>query len=261
MKYCIHCGKEIKETADFCTYCGKKQTETAEESAGSGNDSINAVQGGIEAVQDSGGRMGGLRKYRKVGALLLILCVVVIVVINIGQAISRSSNGSKASDEKVLKEIIANQKAMGASISDKNGARYEWNEEGRLVGISWSGCSLNGSISFSELTCLEWLNCNENQLSSLDVEGCKKLKELYCADNQLSKLDVSNCNKLKVLSCAENALKMLDVENCRSMQSITCNYNNLKALDVSNCSKLESLSCDKDVKVSGCSAGILDYID
>lgn len=25
MRYCIHCGKEIKETADFCPYCGKKQ--------------------------------------------------------------------------------------------------------------------------------------------------------------------------------------------------------------------------------------------
>ena len=62
MKYCIHCGKEITETADLCMYCGKKQTETAEESAGSGNDSIDAVQGGIETVQDSGGRMGGLRK-------------------------------------------------------------------------------------------------------------------------------------------------------------------------------------------------------
>lgn len=32
-------------------------------------------------------------------------------------------------------------------------------------------------------------------------------------------------------------------------------------MDVSSCSKLESLGCDEDVKVSGCSAGILDYVD
>lgn len=30
MKYCIHCGKEINETAAFCPYCGKKQAKTAE---------------------------------------------------------------------------------------------------------------------------------------------------------------------------------------------------------------------------------------
>lgn len=261
MKYCIHCGKEIKETADFCTHCGKKQEGMEEEGAGHGNDSTNAVQGGIEAAEEPGGRMDGLWKYRKVAALALVLCAAVIVVINIGQIILRSGSGSgsRLSDEKVLKEIIANQKAMGASINDKNGVRYEWNSEGRLVGIGWSGCSLNGSISFSELTGLEWLNCEDNQLSSLDVEGCKKLKELYCGDNQLSKLDVRNCNKLETLSCGNNALKTLDVGNCVSMKYMTCNSNALKELDISNCNKLEALNCDEDVKISGCSVSILNF--
>ncbi len=35
MRYCIHCGKEIKETADFCPYCGKKQAnKTRQEDSG-----------------------------------------------------------------------------------------------------------------------------------------------------------------------------------------------------------------------------------
>lgn len=259
MKYCIHCGKEINETADFCTYCGKKQQGMEEESAVQGNDSADVVSGDDGAAGKFSEKIGGLWKYRKAGAIILILCVTVIAVFGIRWAVLQSGKGSDSSDEKVLKEIIANQKAMGASISDKNGARYEWNEEGRLVGISWNGCSLNGSISFSDLTCLEWLNCQENQLSSLDVEGCRKLKELYCGDNQLSTLDVSNCNKLKTLSCGSNVLKTLDVENCRAMRYMTCNNNKLKELDVSNCNKLESLRCDEDVKISGCNAGILDY--
>jgi Putative p-aminobenzoyl-glutamate transporter len=35
MRYCIHCGKEIKETAGFCPYCGKKQAnKTRQEDSG-----------------------------------------------------------------------------------------------------------------------------------------------------------------------------------------------------------------------------------
>lgn len=156
----------------------------------------------MKAVKDSDSKLGSSKKYLKVAIPLVVVCVALIAVV----AIVLNRGGSHSSDEKALKKIIADQKAMGATINEKNGARYEWNEEGRLVGISWSGCSLNGSISFSKMDCLERLYCDDNQLSSLDVGGCRKLKELYCGENQLGKLDVSNCTALESLSCGNNSL-------------------------------------------------------
>lgn len=285
MKFCIYCGKEIKETAGFCPHCGKKQAKTAEKKddgrteklsdenaawkekakekvsqakekgAEFGEDGVNAVQDGVNAVKETGSKVGNPKKYLKVAVPVGIVCVFLIAVI----AIVQNRGGSRASDEKALKEIIADQIAMGASINEKNGVKYEWNEEGRLVGISWNNCSLNGSISFSKLDCLERLNCEDNQLSSLDVGGCRNLKELYCGENQLGKLDISNCAALESLSCGNNSLGVLEVEKCTSLKYLRCVDNKLTALDVSNCNELESLYCDEDVKISGCSAGIINY--
>lgn len=286
MKYCIHCGKEINETAGFCPLCGKKQAATGEKKEGGttekisaekdawketakekvsqakeksaefGRAGIDAVQDGMKAVKETGSKIKNPKKYLKVAVPIVIVCIIIIAVIGIGKSVMQ---GSHSSDEKALKQIIADQKAMGATINEKNGAKYEWNEDGRLVGISWSGCSLNGSISFSKLTCLESLHCDDNQLSSLDVGGCKKLKELYCSYNQLGKLDVSDCKDLETLSCSDNSLGVLDVEKCSSLKSLGCSDNKLKSLDVSNCNKLEELYCDKEVNISGCNAGIIHY--
>lgn len=289
MRYCIHCGKEIKETADFCPLCGKKQanatekkvagqkekpsldtdalkeaakekiSQAKEKGADIGRAGINAVQDGVKAVKDSGSETGGNQNYRKLIIPIAVACVVIVAGIFIVRAVVGSSGGSHSSDEAALKDIIADQQAMGAEINDENGASYEWDEEGRLVGISWNGCSLNGSISFSRLSCLKRLSCGENQLSGLDVSGCKELEELYCSHNQLGKLDISDCTALESLQCSDNSLGELNVGNCTSLKELSCSDNQLKALDVSNCGRLEDLYCDESVKISGCSAGIIHY--
>lgn len=261
MRYCIHCGKEIKETADFCPHCGKQQAKTpakpdrekkAEVSPNSNEEGETTKEGKPES-EEAG------KKYRQKIVPAVVVCLVVIAGIFIGRAIISGIGGSRTSDEKALKEIIADQRAMGATINEKNGARYEWNEDGRLVGISWNGCSLNGSISFSELTCLERLDCGNNQLSGLDVSGCSKLKELYCSGNQLGKLDVNDCTELESLQCSGNSLGELAVGNCTSLKRLRCSNNNLEELDVSPCKDLEELYCDEDLKISGCSVGIIQY--
>lgn len=283
MRYCIHCGKEIKETAGFCPYCGKKQAELAkkkemggtqtqsadadtwkesakekisqakEKGAEFGKAGVDAVQDGVRAIKNTGSKMKNPKKYLKVAVPIAVVCVAFIAVM----FMVLRREGSHSSDEAALKEIIADQQAMGAEINEKNGAEYEWNEEGRLVGISWSGCSLNGSISFSKLNCLERLSCGENQLSGLDVSGCRELKELYCSHNQLGKLDVSNCNALENLECSGNSLSELNVSNCTSLKNLFCSDNKLQSLDVSNCERLVKLYCDKSLKISGCKADII----
>ncbi len=91
-----------------------------------------------------------------------------------------------------------------------------------------------------------WLNCDENQLTSLNVSNNKELEKLYCRDNHLTELDVSNNKKLVQLSCRDNHLTELDVSNNKELERLYCCNNHLTELDVSNNTALRELNCDRN---------------
>lgn len=100
--------------------------------------------------------------------------------------------------------------------------------------------SLQGIAFFNALMVLD---CNENQLTALDVSRNTALKLLYCDQNQLTTLNVSGCTGLQVLSCSINRLTRLDVSKNTALTSLSCYWNLLTTLDVSKNTKLESLAC------------------
>lgn len=127
-----------------------------------------------------------------------------------------------------LEELIAEQRALGATVSeDLDSEEYIW-DKGRLVGIRWGenglleGKNLSGSISFSPFTELAELHCDHNRLSSLDVSNNPNLIELQCGNNQLSSLDVSGNPALKYLSCENNQLSILDVSKNPNLADLEC---------------------------------------
>ncbi len=108
------------------------------------------------------------------------------------------------------------------------------------------------------------LDCNENNLSSLDVSKCTKLTYLECDENNLSSLDVSKNTELTVLRCFDNNLSSLDVSKCTKLTYLECDENNLSSLDVSKnteltylvCGdKLSSLDVSKNIKLTVLSCG------
>lgn len=50
------------------------------------------------------------------------------------------------------------------------------------------------------------LDCNENQIVTLDISNCIELTELYCGLNQLTSLNINACGSLIMLDCAGNEL-------------------------------------------------------
>lgn len=68
--------------------------------------------------------------------------------------------------------------------------------------------SLDGIEYFTELT---ELNCNNNQLTTLNVSKLKNLTRLNCNENQLTDLAVSELKDLARLQCYNNRLSALDV--------------------------------------------------
>ena len=102
------------------------------------------------------------------------------------------------------------------------------------------------SLDVHENTALEYLSCAENQLTSLDVRQNAALQSLYCYNNQLTSLDVSQNTKLKFLYCDRNQLTELDVRQNTGLKLLQCYSNRLSSLDVSKNTALEELSCNQN---------------
>ena len=97
---------------------------------------------------------------------------------------------------------------------------------------------------------LEVLYCNGNKLTSLNLTGNLKLKELSCAENDFSSLDLSHNVLLSRLYVNMCKLTNLDVKANTELAVINCSENNLNALDVTRNVKLETLLCQRNYLIS-----------
>ena len=118
--------------------------------------------------------------------------------------------------------------------------------EAEIAGVTYINfrekniASLKGIEYFKAL---KYLDCNSNQLISLDVSKNTALTELYCSYNQLTALDVSKNTALTYLHCDNNQLTSLDVSKNMALINLCCSNNPLTSLDVSKNTALITLSC------------------
>ena len=99
------------------------------------------------------------------------------------------------------------------------------------------------TLDISKNTALVTLYCSMNYLTSLDITNNVSLVYLDCYDNELTSLDVSKNTALKYLDCEENMITALDISMCTELVSLACGYNDLTQLDISNLTYLEYLYC------------------
>lgn len=90
---------------------------------------------------------------------------------------------------------------------------------------------------------LEFLNCSNNQLTSLNITQNTSLKELVCWANQISVLDVTQNNQLIKLYCFWNQLLNLDISQNPLLSELICWQNQLSILDISQNPLLTILEC------------------
>lgn len=72
---------------------------------------------------------------------------------------------------------------------------------------------------------IQSLQCDECNLSSLNVSMCKDLTKLICYYNQLTELDLSQNTKLAELNCSYNHLASLDLSGCTGLSEEFSSYN------------------------------------
>ena len=100
--------------------------------------------------------------------------------------------------------------------------------------LSYLNCESNQifSLDVSQNTALENLSCGQNQISGLDVSQNKALKKLYCTHNQISSLDVSQNTALQYLHCGHNQISSLDVSRNTALKELETEHNPLYSIDV-----------------------------
>ena len=128
-------------------------------------------------------------------------------------------------------------------VDTNNDLLISYTEAEAVTFLDVSVKSISDMTGLEAFVNLDFLVCNDNELTSLDVSNNAALMWLYCEDNQLTSLDVSNNAGLWEFDCSGNQLTSLDVSNNTSLESLFCSGNDLTNLDVSNNTALTSLTC------------------
>ena len=115
-----------------------------------------------------------------------------------------------------------------------------------VTSIELAGFNISDLTGIEGFTALEYLRCDYNQLTRLDVSQNTALNYLECHNNALTSLDVSQNTALETLVSYNNQLTELIVSSNPALKILTCNSNNLTTLDLSSNTNLEILSVDNN---------------
>ncbi len=99
------------------------------------------------------------------------------------------------------------------------------------------------SIDVSQNLMLEHLDFDNNNVNSIDVSQNTSLTDLYFGFNSISSLDVSQNTQLYSLLCHNNQLTSLDLSQNALLGELHCSDNFLSSLDLLMNTGLEALIC------------------
>lgn len=141
---------------------------------------------------------------------------------------SFDSNG----DEKLDDEEIANVKyiyALSKTISSLKGIEYFT----ELLELNCDNNQLT-SLDVSKNTKLVKLICSKNALTSLNTSHNPLLKKLDIYNNKITSIDVSQNTELETLYIGRNPIETLNVKNNVKLMELQSELNNLTSIDLSN---------------------------
>ncbi|MBK8349503.1 MAG: T9SS C-terminal target domain-containing protein [Saprospiraceae bacterium] len=102
-------------------------------------------------------------------------------------------------------------------------------------------------LDLSINTSLQLINCRYNKIESLNVDGLMELKDLFCAFNRIDDVNLVTNKKLETLHCGSNSLSELKIKNLINLKSIECQGNKLQKIDVSGLVNLVDLTCSYNI--------------
>ena len=149
----------------------------------------------------------------------------------------------------------ANNYSQAIDVISKNISNLEGIEE--FTNLTKLECNNNEitNIDISNNIALTWFECRNNLLTSLDVSELSELRIFNCNRNQISFLDLNENLKIEFLSIENNEFEEFDISKLVRLTHFTCSYNNISELDLTKNLLLES------IKVSGNELNEIDVTD
>jgi Leucine-rich repeat (LRR) protein len=134
---------------------------------------------------------------------------------------------------------------VGISAINTNGdAEIQCQEATNYVGgINVDGLNIADLTGIEAFTSITDLQCQNNQLTSLDVSSNTALTQIICRNNQITNLNISGNTSLLSLFCENNLLTNLDVSNNSALIDLWFNQNQLSSINISNLTNLNTLIC------------------
>ena len=121
------------------------------------------------------------------------------------------------------------------------------------------------SINLQGCTNLQYLNCSSTMLTELDLSGYANLFAIFCEDSTIEKLNLSGCEKLEVVDCEATALTELDLSGLINLANVDVEDSAIQKLNLSGCENVEVVDCEacqiQDLNLTGCKSLERVYIN
>lgn len=148
--------------------------------------------------------------------------------------------------------IAKNSSGQNFKIDANNNGEIELTEALLVYELNLSTSPINTYNDVFDLTGisnfqnLKVLNCNGNQLTSLNLSGLSNLEDVNCNNNDLINLEIANLGQLKSLKCAYNNLNTLDLAGLENIETLYVHSNNLSSLNLNATPNLVFFNCDEN---------------
>lgn len=128
-------------------------------------------------------------------------------------------------------------------VNTNNDSEIQVSEASTFTGsLSFQFWNINDLTGIEAFTNLTFLDCGDNNLTSLDLSQNTALEQLYCYDNNLTSLNLSANTALLALDCRDNQIASLDLSANPLLYYLNCPFNAMSSLNVQNTS-MQTLRC------------------
>ena len=147
-------------------------------------------------------------------------------------------------DGKVAKcniENVTNLDVSYRNIQDLTGIEY-------FTSLIILNCNNNNLsvLDISQNSAIEVLDCGYNQLNNLDISTNLNLIRLFSSNNNLATLNTSSNSNLEIVECNDNILTNLNLSLSSNLETLYCENNLIESLDLSNNSILKFFNCSSN---------------
>ncbi len=116
----------------------------------------------------------------------------------------------------------------------------------QLTTLLIAGENITDLTGIEDFSALELLNCNNNQITSLNIGNNTSLKILRANTNLLTNLDISQNINLEVVDVNYNQISDLDVSQNQQLLSLSIANNSLNNINATTLTNLEILNCSEN---------------